>query len=111
MSLEDYASVAAVAENSHATLEQTIKYFPNFAALHPDTRIQAYREFKPLRDVIELTLFWREPGEDKMRLDAEIDVKNLMKDSESEGVQPKHIKILFVGSAVTAVPIRESRTL
>ena len=86
--------------NAKVTHRQTSDYFPNLAALHEDTEFWAYREFKPMKDLVEITLFYREPGGENMRLDAEIEGKFL-----TEGLElgPENIKIVHLGKATEAV--------
>ena len=87
-------------DGSVVTVEQTAKYFPNLASLHPDTKIQAYREFKPMKDKVEITVFWREPGKEKFRLDAEIEGEFLTQGGE---VTPADIRLVSLVGATRAV--------
>lgn len=52
-------------------LESCFRCFPNMRTLHPDTKVEIYREYNKNMDAIEITVFYREPGEEKMRIDAE----------------------------------------
>lgn len=88
-------------ENNTAEIsrEQAIRVFPNLEALDEGTVFHAYREYRPTRGTVELTLYWREPGKDKFRMDAEYDINKF------EGVElmPQDVKIVFVGDARRAV--------
>lgn len=75
-------------------IQQGYQYFPHFRALHPDTKYQVYRELKHDRGVVELTVFYREPDKDKMRVDAEFDILN------ADDLGPHNIRITYWGSAV-----------
>lgn len=75
-------------------IRQGYEYFPHFRALHPDTKYQVYRELKHEKNVVELTIFYREPGEDKKRVDAEFDIE------DQDDLGPHTIRIVYWGSAV-----------
>jgi hypothetical protein len=90
MSLGDYGSAAVAAAGELPDIKESYKYFPNMRALHPDTRVQVFREYKPMMDTIEITVFYREPGKDKYRFDATLK----MEDAERvEELGPEHFKI------------------
>lgn len=49
------------------------RLYANALALHEDTEFVLYRDFNPLTKVLEYSLFYREPGEGKMRVDMTAD--------------------------------------
>ena len=83
-----------------ATLEESIKYLPNMASLHPDTRVQVFREFKPRTNVVEITVYYREPDKKKYRVDAEVDLDNF---EQGDELSPSDFKIIHWGLAGAAV--------
>jgi len=85
--------------NTVVSIEQSAEFIPNMAALHPETIIQVYREWKPATGKVEITVFYREPGEEKMRIDAEIDEAAVA----SGEISYKNVKIISWGPAVKAV--------
>lgn len=54
--------------------EEVLRVIPSLAFTVEGTTFKLYREYWPLRDVIEFTIFYREPGKDKYRITAEVDV-------------------------------------
>jgi len=87
-----------VNDGGKTTLEESIKYLPNMAALDPDTTVTAFREFKPKKNVVEYTIFYREPGQEKYRIDAEFDV--------TKGEPTPHtIRIVRWGKAAGAITL------
>lgn len=78
--------------------QQMYDLLPHTRALHPDSHFQIYREFKPREEKVEITVFYREPGKDKMRIDAEFDEDCILDD-----LGPHNIRITYWGNAVRAV--------
>lgn len=99
--VQDVAGMGIVPK--HIMASEGYRMFPHFKALHPDTVFQVYREFKPLRDTIEISTFYREPGKDKMRVDAEIETAAY---DTVDGVPSAHdIRITYWGPAKGAVQV------
>lgn len=88
----------------HATefKEQVATLCGNFDSLHPDTEFWVYREFKPLSDSIEYTVYYREPDADKMRVDLSLEVQNLEAATFGD-LEPKHFRITYWGEARKAI--------
>lgn len=80
-------------------LEQLI---PNLAVLHVDTKFQVYKEFKPERNIVELTIFYREPDKSKIRIDAELQ-QRAIKDLRSEDLLPSDVRIVQWTLATEAI--------
>lgn len=72
-------------------MELCYAYFPNMQALHPETTVQVYREYKQNDNIVKVTIFYREPGKEKHRIDAELDY-NVLDPAIEAG--PKDIKII-----------------
>lgn len=53
-------------------LEALHRIIPNTLALHPETKFDVFREYKAATETVELTIYYREPGRRKMRIDAEL---------------------------------------
>lgn len=87
-----------ITQRSYSTLEESAKYIPNLAALDPGTRLQVYREAKGNGDV-EITIFYREPGAPKYRID--VVIPNAI-DIEGE-FEPHHFRIEKWGLATQGV--------
>ena len=83
-----------VAAGGKTTLEESVEYFPHMAALDPDTVVTVFREYKPKNELVEYTVFYREPGKEKMRIDAEL--------KDTDLVSPRNIKIIRWGKAIGA---------
>lgn len=79
--------------------ERVIQLFPHLNQTHPDTKFQLFREFIPRKNVVEFTLFFREPDTEKVRVDAEADV-DLLTQLTPEEISGLHLRITYWGSAV-----------
>lgn len=81
------------------TREVIERVFPNMAALDPETKFWVYREYRPTRGKVEITMFWREPRGNKFRLDAEYPIDKF------EGIElmPHDVKIVSVIEAAKAI--------
>lgn len=82
--------------------EQVATLCANFDSLHPDTEFWVYREFKPLSDSIEYTVYYREPERTKMRVDLSLEVQSL-ETTTFENLEPKHFRITYWGEARNAI--------
>lgn len=82
---DDSASIGIV------TIDKVLQAIPSLAFVHPDTVFHLYREYKPMRDVIEYTIFYREPGRDKFRIDAEVDGQTL---GNGTDIGPHNLRIV-----------------
>lgn len=80
--------------------EEILRYFPHLTRTHQDTVFQVYREHKVDRGVIELIIFFREPGESKIRIDAEWIMDPWSEDLKLDATE---IKITYWGDATRAV--------
>lgn len=78
-------------EGGITDLERLHSYLPNTQALHPATSVQVYREYKVDDKKVDITVLYREPGKEKMRIDIEVDYNVL--DPAIE-LLPKDLKIL-----------------
>ncbi len=76
--------------------------FPNFKALDVDTTFHVYREFRIGRNLVELTVFYREPDKRKVRVDAEIE-SSVLEAIYIEHLGPQHVKIVQVGEATQTI--------
>lgn len=85
---EDLKETERQAETSVENMAQLI---PNLAALHEDTHFKCFREFKPMRDEFEFTIYYREPGKDKVRIDCSIDAQSFV-DGE---IDPKKVRVQY----------------
>lgn len=75
--------------------EDVLKLIPQLAVTHEQTVFQVYREYKQLSDAIEFTVFVKEPGYDKVRIDGTI--QNLFT-AELE-LAPENFRITYWGPA------------
>lgn len=87
-------------DNTEVSRAVVSKYFPNLAALHPDTKFWAYREFNPMRDKVEITIFYREPDRRKMRLDAEAEGSHL---ESADELRPEDIRMVMLVDATSVM--------
>lgn len=83
--------------NTVLTREQVVRVFPNLAVTHEDTEFQAYREYKPMKNMVELTMYVMEPGMKKLRIDAEVWEESF--DSAGVELMPHNVRIIHWGSA------------
>lgn len=88
------------AQGGTLSLNKTAELFPNLHALNPDTQVWTYLEFKPMRDMVEICVFFKEPGKKKMRIDAEIEGKYLEQDLNAT---PEQVRIVQWYDAQEAV--------
>jgi hypothetical protein len=51
------------------TRELVLEVIPSLEFTDPDTYFSLYREYRPTRDTIEYSLFYREPGGEKYRIE------------------------------------------
>ena len=89
MSLGDKGSGGIV------TRDKVVEVFPHLARTHEDTVFHVYRELKADKNVVDLTLFYKEPDEEKQRIDGEFDLGMF-----DDVLLPEMVKITYWGSAV-----------
>lgn len=82
--------------------EEMIAVFPHLARTDEATSFQMYRQTKDngAFHTVELTIFYREPGKQKMRIDAEFDWNDYY---DQLKLLPTDIKIVKWGLATEAV--------
>lgn len=83
------------AEMGVVPLNDCFDYIPNMRALHPDTKVQVFREYKQDKGLVEVTIFYREPGKNKQRIDLEMTPK-----LDDEEYNVEDFKIVQWGSAI-----------
>lgn len=83
-----------IGADSKTTKAAVVPYFPHLAALHPDTIFTAFREHKGEKQLVEFTIFYTEPGQEKMRIDAEL--------KDQDYAAPTNIRITYWGKAIGA---------